>query len=79
LKKLINYKLDSGTSIEDTWIELRQIYRRIRIANPTKMKAITETELFKYLLGGLTDEYSTTCTALDTQINLNVHEKLLVL
>jgi hypothetical protein len=79
LKKLINYKLDSNTSIEDTWIELRQICHYIRITSPTKMKAITETELFEYLLGGLPDEYLTTCTALDAQINLDVHEKLLVL
>ena len=79
LKKLVNYKLDSDTSIEDTWTELRQIRRRIGITNPTKMKTITETELFEYLLGGLPDKYSTTCIALDIQINLNVHEKLLVL
>ena len=43
------------------------------------MKAITETELFEYLLGGLPDKYSTTRAALDAQINLDVHEKLLVL
>ena len=43
------------------------------------MKVITETELFKYLLGGLPDKYLTTCTALDVQINLNVYKKLLVL
>jgi hypothetical protein len=79
LKKLVNYKLDSGTSVEDAWTELRQIRRRIGIANPAKMKAITETELFEYLLGGLPDEYSTTRAALDAQINLDVHEKLLVL
>jgi hypothetical protein len=41
------------------------------------MKVITKTELFEYLLGGLPDKYSTTCTALDIQINLNVYEKLL--
>ena len=43
------------------------------------MKAITKTELFKYLLGGLPNKYLTTCTALDIQINLNVYKKLLVL
>ena len=78
LKKLANYQLKSDTSIDDAWTELRQIRRRIGIANPAKMKAITDTELFEYLLGGLPDEYSTTRAALDAQVSLDVTEKLLV-
>jgi gag-polypeptide of LTR copia-type len=79
LKKLANYQLSSDTLVEDAWTELRQIRRRIGIANPAKMKAITDMELFEYLLGGLPDQYSTTRAALDAQISLDVHEKLLVL
>ena len=79
LKKLANYQLGSDTLVEDAWTELRQIRRRIGIANPAKMKAITDMELFEYLLGGLPDEYSTTRAALDAQISLDVHEKLLIL
>jgi hypothetical protein len=79
LKKLANYQLSSDTLVGDAWTELRQIRRRIKIANPAKMKAITDMELFEYLLGGLPDEYSTTRAALDAQISLDVHGKLLVL
>lgn len=80
LKRLYNYELGPDTLIEDAWIELRQLRRRIGVANPAISKATTnDDELFEYLLGGLPDEYSATCEALKAQPSLQVNEKLLVL
>lgn len=79
LQRLHNYKLDAHRSIEEAWAELRQIRRRIGVANPVILKATTDDDLLEYLLGGLPDEYSTTCTALEAQPSLQVEDKLLVL
>jgi gag-polypeptide of LTR copia-type len=79
LKRLYEYKLGPDTLIEDAWTELRQIRRRIAVAYPAISKATTDDSLFEYLLGGLPDEYSTTCEALEAQPSLQVNEKLLVL
>ena len=43
------------------------------------MASITDNDLFEYLLGGLLEEYSTTCLTLDAQINLEIPEKLFIL
>ena len=79
MKKLVNFKLEKETSIKDAWTKLRELRRRIGTANPARMALIIDNDLFEYLLRGLPEEYSTTCSTLDAQINLEIPEKLFIL
>ena len=65
--------------INDAWIKLKEFRRRLVVGNPQLISNIKDKNLFKFLLNSLLEEYLITYSILDTQVNLNIYKKLLIL
>jgi hypothetical protein len=79
VRQITHFKLKPDTTIDDVWTKLKEFRRRLVVGNPQLASGIKDKDLFEFLLDGLPEEYSITRSVLDAQVNLDVHEKLLVL
>ena len=77
--KLTNYQWDDSQKIDDAWVELKTLRRRVVNANPRLEKAYDEEMLLQFLLPALPDQYAITVATLDAQPNLTVQDKLVAL
>ena len=77
--KLTNYQWDDSQTIDDAWVELKTLRRRVVNANPQLEKAYDEEMLLQFLLPALPDQYAITVATLDAQPNLTVQDKLVAL
>jgi Reverse transcriptase (RNA-dependent DNA polymerase)/gag-polypeptide of LTR copia-type len=77
--KLTNYQWEESQTIDDAWIELKTLRRKVVNANPRLGDAYDEEALLQFLLPALPDEYAITVATLDAQPNLTVQDKLVAL
>jgi hypothetical protein len=77
--KLTDYQWDDSQTIDDAWVELKTLRRRVVNANPQLEKAYNEEMLLQFLLPALPDQYAITVATLDAQPNLTVQDKLVAL
>jgi hypothetical protein len=66
IKKITVFKLQEGTTIENTWTFLKTTCTRVVTANTDFRHAFTEDIIFEYLLAGLPDKYLSTWANIDT-------------
>ena len=79
LVKLTTYTLPDATSIEDGWAHVKELRRRIVVANPDMASAFEEKQLFNIFLAGLPQQFLITVDTLNAQPSLPIDEKLNVL
>jgi len=77
--KLTNYQWEDDQTIDNAWVELKALRRRVVNANPQLEKAYNENMLLQFLLPSLPDDFAITVATLDAQPNLTVQEKLVAL
>jgi gag-polypeptide of LTR copia-type len=76
--KLTNYQWEETQTIDNAWVEIKALRRRVVNANPQLEKAYNEEILLQFLLLALPEEYAITIVTLDAQPNLTVQDKLTV-
>jgi hypothetical protein len=79
IKKITIFKLQEGTTIENTWTFLKTTCTRVVTANKDFRHAFTEDIIFEHLFAGLLDKYLSTRTNIDTQQYFTVQDKLDIL
>jgi hypothetical protein len=79
MSKLTSFKLKEDMTIEQGWVQIQDLRRRVVAANPELAPAFTEKQLFNLLLSGLPDDYRITRATLDAQRSLGTYEKLDIL
>jgi hypothetical protein len=77
--RLTNYQWEESQTIDNAWIEIKNLRRKVVAANPQFASTYDESALLQFLLPALPDDYSTTVATLNAQPNLTVQDKLVAL
>jgi Reverse transcriptase (RNA-dependent DNA polymerase)/gag-polypeptide of LTR copia-type len=78
MKRITTFSLGDMT-IDDAWTKLKELRRQVIAMDAKKKGTFTDENLFDYLLSGLPEEYATTCDVIDSQTNLDIPDKILIL
>src|ERR1700722_11231706 len=78
--KLTNYQWEESQTVDNAWVEIKNLRRRVVNANPRLDKAYDENAMLQFLLPALPKEdYAVTVLTLDAQPTLSVQDKLTIL
>ena len=79
LDELTGYRMTDDGSIENAWIELKQIRAKLVRSKPEMAASFNEEEMFQRLLKALPPTYDTTRDAMDGLLTHSVDEKMRIL
>jgi len=77
--KLTNYQWEENQTIDNAWIEIKSLRRKVVRSNPKLDKAYDDNMLLQFLMPALPEDYAVTVATLDAQPNLTVLDKLVAL
>lgn len=75
VKKVANWEKPNDKSLEESWIELKELGRQITRNQPVLLTTYTEEYLYDIFVAGLPKEYATIITVQDGQTNASIYEK----
>jgi hypothetical protein len=77
--KLTNYQWENDQTIDNAWIDIKSLRRKVVRSNPQLDKAYDDNMLLQFLMPALPEEYAITVATLDAQPYLSVQDKLVAL
>jgi hypothetical protein len=76
---LLNFRLGKGVAIEEAWVKLKEIRRKVVAIKPRLKDIYSEDILLYFLMRRLPEEYSIIRETLNSQESLSVQAKILKL
>jgi hypothetical protein len=77
--QLTNYQWEDNQTIDNAWIDIKTLRRKVVRSNPQLDKAYDDKMLLQFLMPALPEDYAVTVATLDAQPNLTVQDKLVAL